>query len=214
MKITKRRSLGLALTSLLMAPIFASSVASADTASTTVSTVVAPAITAFTTSGTVNINVSSASGIKQTVNTDAVTISTNDAAGYTLKLEDGNNSNALCTTPGVGCTGIPATAGTFAAPALMSGANQWGYHIDGAAAWCSTGSTCGASFGTGLSSNQSTSTTLKFALVPVAGSPDTLKTTATTASGDVTRVWYGVNVDPTQPSGTYTDSVTYTATAN
>jgi hypothetical protein len=199
----------------MMAPIFASSLASANTASTTLSSVVSANITAFTTNGTVNVNTSSASGIKQTVNTDTVTISTNDTAGYTLKLEDGNNSDALCTSPGAGCTGIPATSGTFATPIIMSVANVWGYHIDdGTTTWCSTASNCGATFGTSLSSNQATSATLKFAKVPVAASPDTLKTTASTASSDTTNIWYGVNIDPTQASGTYTDSVTYTATAN
>jgi hypothetical protein len=89
-----------------------------------------------------------------------------------------------------------------------------GLPLDGATKWCNSGTTCGSTFGTSLSSNQAASATLKFAKVPLAGSPDTLKTTSTTASSDVTNVWYGVNVDPTQASGTYTDSVTYTATAN
>jgi hypothetical protein len=216
-KLTRRRLLGLATAGLLMAPIFASSIASADTASTTLTSVVTGAITAFTTSSTVAIAVASASGTKQTVNTDVVTISTNNSTGYTLKLEDGNNSDALCTSPGLGCTGIPATAGTFAVPAIMSGVNQWGYHIDPvvpSTTWCSTATNCGTTFGTSLSSNQATSATLKFAKVPVGGSPDTIKTTATTASSDVTDVWYGVNVDPTQASGSYSDAVTYTATAN
>jgi hypothetical protein len=199
----------------MVAPIFASSLASADTNTTTISSIVSPNITAFTTSGTVNVNVSSAAGVKQTINTDVVTISTNDTGGYTLTLQDGNNSNALCTAPGAGCTGIPATSATTAAPALMSTANIWGFHKDdGTTTWCSTASNCGSTFGTSLSSNQTASGTLKFAAVPVSGSPYTLKTTAATASSDVTDIWYAVNVDPTQASGTYTDSVTYTATAN
>jgi hypothetical protein len=214
-KITKRRLLGLATAGLMVAPVFASSLASADTASTTISSAVTAAITAFTTSGTVNVNVASTSGVKQTVNTDTVTISTNDSAGYTLTLQDGNNSNALCVTPGAGCTGIPATSGTTTTPVLMSVANVWGFHLDNdGTKWCNSGTTCGATFGTSLSSNQTSSATLKFAAVPVSGSPYTVKTTATTASSDVTYVWYGVNMDPTLASGTYTDSVTYTATAN
>jgi hypothetical protein len=214
MKISTKRILGLGIIGLMMAPIFASSLASADTANTTISSVVSAGITAFTTSGTVNVNISSASGTKQTVNTDTVTISTNDAAGYTLQIEDGNNSNALCTTPGAGCSGIPAISANTTTPAIMSGTNQWGFHVDGISGWCSAGTTCGSTFGTSLSSNQATSATLKFAAVPVAGSPFTIKTTGSTASSDVTNVWYGVNVDPTQGSGTYSDSVTYTATGN
>jgi hypothetical protein len=214
-KISKRRLIGLATAGLMIAPIFASSLASADTASTTISSAVTAAITAFTTSGTVNVNVASTSGVKQTVNTDAVTISTNDSAGYTLTLQDGNGSNELCITPGGSCTGIPAHAGTTGTPTLMSVANVWGFHLDNdGTKWCSSGSTCGATFGTSLSSNQTSSATLKFASIPSNGSPYTVKTTSTTASSDVTYVWYGVNIDPTQTSGTYTDSVTYTATAN
>jgi hypothetical protein len=215
-KFTRRRILGLAIAGLVIAPVFASSLATANTASTTISSVITANITAFTTNGTVNIDASSASGVKQTVNTDAVTISTNDTAGYTLTLQDGNNSNDLCTSPGAGCTGIAAHSGTFGTPTLMDSSviNKWGYHIDGATKWCNAGTTCGSTFGTSLSSNQSPSATLKFAKVPLSGSPDTLKTTATTASSDVTNVWYAINIDPTQASGTYTDSVTYTATAN
>jgi hypothetical protein len=214
-KISKRRILGTATIGLMLAPIFASSIASADTASTTISSAVTAAITAFTTSGTVNVNVASASGVKQTVNTDTVTISTNDSAGYTLTLQDGNGSTALCITPGGSCTGIPATSGTTTTPALMSGANQWGFHIDNdGTKWCNSGTTCGATFGTSLSTNQASSATLKFASVPANASPYTIKTTSSTASSDVTNVWYGVNVDETQATGTYTDSVTYTATAN
>jgi hypothetical protein len=208
-KITKRRVLGLATAGLMMAPIFASSLTSAAT--TTVSSVVSPAITAFTTSGTVNVNVSSASGVKQTVNTDTVTISTNDANGYTLTLQDSDATVTL----GSGGNTIPAHSGTTTTPSLMSAANVWGFHIDNdGIKWCSSGTTCGSTFGTTLSTNQTASATLKFAAMPASGSPYTIKTTSATASGDTTSVWYGVNVDPTQASGTYTDSVTYTATAN
>lgn len=211
MKITKRRILGLATVGLMMAPVFASSLASADTNSTTISSAVTAAITAFTTSGTVNVNTSSASGVKQTVNTDAVTISTNDSAGYTLTLQDGDATTALVS----GGNNIAAHSGTTTTPTLMSAANVWGFHLDNdGAKWCSAGSTCGATFGTSLSSNQASSATLKFAAMPASGSPYTVKTTSSTASSDVTNVWYGVNIDPSQASGTYTDSVTYTATAN
>jgi hypothetical protein len=211
MKITKKHILALATAGLVAAPVFASSLASADTASTTISSAVTAAITAFTTSGTVNINASSASGVKQTVNTDLITISTNDTSGYTLKLEDGDSTVSL----GSGGNTIPAWSGTTGTPTLMNTANVWGFHLDNdGTKWCNSGSTCGATFGTVLSSNQTASATLKFAAMPASGSPYTVKTTATTASSDTTYVWYGVNIDPTQASGTYTDSVTYTATAN
>jgi hypothetical protein len=67
---------------------------------------------------------------------------------------------------------------------------------------------------TTVTSNAAISGTINFAAVPVTASPDTLKATATTASNDVTNVWYGVAVNTTAASGTYTNSVTYTVTAN
>lgn len=216
MKITKQRILGLATAGLLMAPLFASSMAQG--VGTTVQTVVGSSITAFTNANptTTSIDVTSSSGTKQTINKDTVTISTNNSTGYTLKIQDADTSNALCITPSGACTGIPSTSATSTTPALMSGANQWGYHKDdGTTTWCSTASNCGTALGAMPVSNASTSTTLKFALVPLSsGTADTLKTTATTASSDTTPVWYAVNVDPTQASGTYKDDVVYTATVN
>jgi len=41
-----------------------------------------------------------------------------------------------------------------------------------------------------------------------------LADTSGTASNAVTTVWYGVAANTTQPSGTYTNTVTYTATTN
>lgn len=215
MKLTRRRLLGLATAGLLMAPIFASSMTEA--VGTTVQSVVSGSITAFSNSNptTTDINVSSASGVKQSINKDTVSVSTNNGTGYTLKLADGDTSNDMCITPGGSCTGVPSTSATSSSPAIMSGANQWGYHIDdGTTTWCSTASNCAA--GLSLpSTSQNTSTTLKFAQVPLSsGTADTLKTTSTTASGDTTDVFYAINVDPTQASGTYKDDVVYTATVN
>lgn len=215
MKLSRRRILQLVTTSLLLAPVFASTIT--EGVGTTVQTVVSGSITAFsnTNTTTTDVNVSSASGVKQSINKDTVSVSTNNATGYTLKLIDGDTSNALCITPGGSCTGIPATSATSSTPALMSGANQWGYHIDdGTTTWCSTATNCAAGL-TLPSTSQAASTTVKFAQVPLSsGAADTLKTTSTTASGDTTPVYYAVNVDPTQASGTYRDDVVYTATVN
>jgi hypothetical protein len=215
MKITRRRFLGLATAILMMAPIFASSITQA--VGTTVQSVVSGSITAFSNTNptTTSIDVSSASGVKQSINKDTVSVSTNNATGYTLKLADADTSNDMCVTPGGGCTGIPSTSATSTTPAFMSAANQWGYHIDnGTTTWCSTAVNC-ASLLTLPSTSTAASATLKFAKVPLSsGTADTLKTTATTASGDTTPVYYAINVDPTQASGTYKDDVVYTATVN
>jgi hypothetical protein len=50
--------------------------------------------------------------------------------------------------------------------------------------------------------------------MPASGSGVTIKATAATATNDTTTVWYGVKVDTSKPSGTYSDIVTYTGVTN
>ncbi|MDB5184448.1 MAG: hypothetical protein JWN38_256 [Candidatus Saccharibacteria bacterium] len=176
-------------------------VVSAITTTTTISSVVSPVITLFSSNGTVNINALPTGGGVQTIASDTVTVSTNDASGYTLQLNETSGSSALVS----GGNSIPATAGTFGTP-IPEAVNTWGYRVDSL-----------GTFGAGptnSASNAAISGSIKFAAVPATASPQTLKTTATTASSDTTAVWYGVAVNTTQASGTYTNGVTYTATAN
>ena len=175
--------------------------AGASTATTTISSVVGTTITLFTTSGTVNANVTpTASGV-QTLASDTVTVGTNDAAGYTLTLQDSDANTNLVS----GGNNIAASAGTQTTPTAET-ANMWGYRVDSIGGF-GAGPTSGAS-------NAAISGTIKFAGVPATGSPNTIKTTGSASASDVTTVWYGVTADTTKPSGTYTDQVTYTATAN
>jgi hypothetical protein len=84
--------------------------------------------------------------------------------------------------------------------------NTWGYRVDGL-----------GGFGAGPTTSANSaavSGSIKFAGVAASGSPNTIKTTATTASGDTTTIWYGVATTTAQAAGTYTNSVTYTVTAN
>ena len=150
-------------------------------------------------SGTVTINITPVAGGSQTSASDTVSVSTNNSSGYALTLAD---SDATTTLANGGNT-IAAHAGTQASPTALAN-NSWGYHVDSI-----------GGFGTGgaVESNV-TSSSIKYAGVPATGSPNTIKTTATTASGDTTTVWYGVKADTTNPNGTYTDTVTYTATTN
>lgn len=175
--------------------------ASANTATTTISSVIGAGINLLTTSGTVNIDaVPNGSGV-QTIASDTVTVSTNDSAGYTLTLGETSATTTLTS----GSNTIAATSGTQTTPTALT-ANSWGYRVDGV-----------GGFGAGPTtsvSNAAISGTVKFAAVAASGSPNTLKTTATTASNDTTTVWYGVAVNTTAASGTYTNGVTYTATAN
>jgi len=184
----------------LCSGLFIISPSLASAATTSVSSTISPVISLFTTSGTVNVNATPTSGGVQTIASDTVTVSTNDSAGYTLKLGETSATTTLTS----GSNTIAASTGTFGTP-IAETANYWGYRIDGA-----------GGFGAGPTSSASNAAIggIKFAGVAPSGSPDTLKTTATTASNDTTTVWYGVAVNTTAPSGTYTNSVTYTATAN
>jgi hypothetical protein len=176
-------------------------VISASAASTTISSVISPVISVFTTNGTVNANVTPTGAGAQTLSSDTVTVSTNDSAGYTLQLGETGAGSALVS----GGNTIPASTGNQTTPIVMA-ANTWGYRVDSL-----------GGFGAGPTSSQSSaaiSGTIKFAAVPATGSPNTLKTTSGVASSDTTTVWYGVAANTAQASGTYTNSVTYTATAN
>ena len=176
------------------------SVASAATATTTISSQINAVISLFTTSGTVNDNITPTSAGAQTIQSDTVTISTNDSSGFTLQLAETGASSALTS----GGNSIPASSGTVSSPVTMT-ANTWGFRVDSL-----------SGFGSGPTSavtNQAIGA-LTFAAVPATASPQTLKNTSGTASNNTTTVWYGVAANTSQPSGTYTNSVTYTATTN
>lgn len=174
--------------------------AKADTNTTTVSSSIGSVISLFSTSGTVNINATPTGSGVQTIASDTVTISTNNSAGFTLSLAETTAASALTS----GGNTIPATTGTQGTPIALT-ANRWGYRVDGL-----------GGFGAGPTSAVSNQAigSATFAAVPATASPNTLKTTATTATNNVTTVWYGVAVNTATPTGTYTNSVTYTAVTN
>jgi hypothetical protein len=186
--------------SLFGAAVFSSAAVSALTASSTISSQISSVISLLTTSGTVNVDVTPTAGGAQTIASDTVTVSTSDTAGYTLTIAETNASTDLVS----GSDTIPHSSGSQASPATMS-VNTWGYRVDGI-----------GGFGAGPTSGQSSASigSVTFAAVPATASPNTIKTTSGTATNDTTTVWYGVAADTSQPSGTYTNSVTYTATAN
>lgn len=186
---------------LLSAVSLVPSNAGALTTTTTISSAIGKVISLLTSNGTVNIDATPTGTGVQTIASDTVTVSTNDTAGYTLKLGETTASGNLVS----GANNIAGVSGTQAAPVAET-ANTWGYRVDGVGGF-GAGPTSGAS-------NAAISGTIKFAPVPATASPDTLKTTAATAANDTTTVWYALAVNTTQPSGTYTNSVTYTATTN
>jgi hypothetical protein len=185
-----------------LAMIFSSTaIVGASTANTTISSTISPVLSLFTTNGTVNVNVTPTSGGAQTIASDTVTISTNDSSGYTLQLAE----PASVTTLTSGSNTIPASTGTQTTPAVMA-VNTWGYRVDSL-----------GGFGAGPTNSQNSaaiSGTIKFAGVPISSSPNTLVTTSGTATNATTTVWYGVAANTSQPSGTYTNTVTYTVTTN
>lgn len=197
------RSVGigsLSVIAVLSGLILMPAIAGAATTGTTISSQIGSVITLFTSNGTVNVNVTPTGAGAQTIASDTLTVSTNSALGYTLQIA---NSDATTTLVSGGNT-IPASAGTQASPVAQV-VNTWGYRVDGV-----------GGFGAGPTSGQNSAAigALTFAGVPASSSPNTIKTTATTASSDETTVWYAVAANTSQASGTYTDTVTYTATAN
>lgn len=198
-KINSKFQIGIATFVSLLGVVAISIGVSAATANTTISSVISSVIS-ITTNGTVNVNVVPTGAGAQTIAKDTTTVSTNDTNGYTLQLEESTATTALTS----GSNTIPASSGTQASPVTMA-TNTWGYRVDGI-----------GGFGAGPTSAQSSAaiSSLTFAKVAVSGSPNTLKTTSTVAVSDTTDVWYGVAVNTSQPSGTYTNGVTYTATAN
>ena len=175
-------------------------------------------VSAATTSGNTTINATLASVISITTSTsvalavtptgagsatsasDTVTVVTNQNNGYNLTLADTDTNTSLVS----GGSNIAAHTGTFAAPSTLAN-NSWGYRVDSA-----------GTFGAGPTAAQTNVANLTgiWAGLPSSASPQLLKTTATNTAGDVTAVWYGVKADTSKPTGTYTDSVTYTAVTN
>lgn len=196
----KRISVVSAVPLLAIAVVAGSFSLHAYAANTTVSSTIGSTLGVFTTSGTVALNATPTAGGVQTIAADTVTVSTNNSAGYTLQLAESTASAALVS----GGNSIPATSGTFASPIAQT-ANTWGYRVDSL-----------GTFGAGPTSPVSNAAigSAKFAAVPATASPQTIKTTAATASNDTTSVYYGIAVNTATPSGTYTNVVTYTAVNN
>ena len=178
-------------------PVIAS--AASDSSTTTVSATVS-AVISISTSSTVSISLTPTSGGVVSSASDTVTVSTNNTAGYNLTLADSDATTSLAS----GGNTITAHGGTFASPTALT-AGKWGYRI------VSAGGFGGTAY-TAETNNGSSSST--WAGVPATGSAQTVKSTGSTATNDTTTVWYGAKVDTSQPNGTYTDTVTYTATTN
>ncbi len=187
----------LAIVGVIASPIIAS--AATQSSNTTINATVGSVIS-VSTGGTVAISLTPTAGGVVSSASDTVTVNTNNATGYTLTLADADATTSLAS----GGNTISAHTGTQASPTALA-SNHWGYRIVNVGGF-------GASAYSAETNNTSSSST--WAGVPATGAANTIKTTATTASGDTTTVWYGVKATSAQPSGTYSDTVTYTATTN
>lgn len=121
-----------------------------------------------------------------TVSTNAtphkITVGTNSADGYTLKVKDVDTNTSLVN----GSNTIAAHAGTFASPTALAN-NSWGYRL----------STFGENLYAGI-------TTSDVTIMDHAGPIDS----------EVANITYGILVDQSKPSGTYSDTIVYTLTTN
>lgn len=187
----------LAAFAVLATPVLAS--AAVDTDNTTINATIGSTIT-MTTSGTVALGITPDGDGQASSASDTVTVSTNNALGYNLTLADSDATTTLAS----GGNTLTAHAGTQGTPTTLAN-NTWGYRV------VSVGG-----FGAGATSAETNVDSLAntWAGVPATGSPNTLKNTGSTATNDVTTVWYGAKADTTKPNGVYTGTVTYTATTN
>ncbi len=170
-----------------------------NTANTVVNATIASTIS-ITSSGTVNLGITPVTGGSQTTASDTVGVSTNNSSGYTLSLKDADATLTLVN----GSNTIANSSNTYASPAILAN-NTWGYRVDSA--------TIGG-FGAGPTTATANQTSNSATFSGIHSTDDIIKQTTTTTSGDNTLVWYSAKADTSKPNGTYTDTVTYTATTN
>jgi hypothetical protein len=176
-------------------PLTASAASQSD--STVINVTVAQVIS-ISTSTPVSIGITPTPSGVVSSSSDTVTVNTNSSTGWNLTLSDADTDTDLES----GANAFAAHAGTQASPTALAD-NTWGYRIVGVGGF-------GGGAYSGETNNGSSSST--WAGVPSSAAPNTIKTSAGTATNDTTTIWYGVRATSSQPSGVYTDTVTYTAT--
>lgn len=195
MKLRRGIAVGIASFFVIAAPITASA---ATTSSNTVINVTVAQVISMSTATPVSIGITPTPAGVVSSASDTVTVNTNSSTGWTLSLADFDTDTDLES----GANAFAAHAGTFASPTALAN-NTWGYRIVNA-----------GGFGAGAYSgetNQAGSTST-WAGITSSASPVQIKSSGTVATNDTTTVWYGVRATSSQPSGVYTDTVTYTAT--
>lgn len=188
------------LAGLAVAPI----VSAATTGSTSLEAAVGYTISLDSVSpSTTTLSVAPVVGGSQTTDSTAVTVTTNDSAGYTLSHY---TSSATLVN---GANTIASTSGTWASPIALAN-NTWGYAVaSGTTGLTPGGNGFDASYS--ASSNQTTNTS-KFAAMPT--SSTAVRATSAAATSDVTTFWFSAKVDNTKPSGTYSTTINYSVVGN
>ena len=195
-KIIKGVSIALTSAAIVALPVFS---ASALDSNTTINAQINSVIS-VTSTPTVSLTVTPvAAGARMSSAQGTVTVGTNNASGYNLKIAMQTATRDLVN----GSNTIAAHTGTKTAPSNLAD-NTWGYRVDGV-----------GTFGSGTTAESNVASSSKtWAGVPASGGGDEIKNTSTPASGDATTVWFGVSATSTKPNGTYTGTVVYTAITN
>ena len=173
--------------------------AATDNESTTITATISETIGIVAYEDNLYLNVSPVTGGAQTSAADEIAVYTNNVSGYSLTLSDSDTNTSLIS----GGDSITAHTGTQASPTILAN-NTWGYHIDGVGGFASDGT----------AESNVTSSGILYAGVPSSSSPVTIRTTTGPSNWDPFTIYYAARVDPSQPSGTYVDIITYTATTN
>lgn len=196
-KVIKYTSILLTSAAIVALPVFS---ASAETANTTITANIGSTIS-IQASPNVSLNVNpTAAEAKASSGEATVTVSTNNSSGYNLKI----GMNGAERNLKKGGDSINAHAGNLGAPSALAN-NTWGYRVAGV-----------GGFNAGNMSAETNVNALAgtFAGVPASGAEDQIKNHGAAVQSDQTKVLFGVKADSTKPSGNYTGTVVFTATAN
>ena len=150
----------------------------------------------LTAPSSVSINVTATGGTRMSSASQNAIVSTNSVAGYQLTLGSASTDRNLVN----GSYSISPSTGTQTAPVVLAN-SSWGYRVPGIGGFGS---------GSGIESNTTTSS-YTWSGIPTTSSPNIIRTQTTATTDQSTTVWYGVSITTSQPSGTYTGTVTYTA---
>jgi len=196
-KIIKYTSIVLTSAAIVALPVFS---ASAETSNTVITANIGSTISVQSTSNVaLNIN-PTATQAKASSGKATVTVSTNNATGYNLKI----GMNGADRNLNKASDNITAHAGTLAAPTALAN-NTWGYRVENAG---------GFNAGNVTPENNVDNLAGTFAGVPAQNAEEEIKNHNAAVQSNTTDVLFGAKVDATKPSGAYTGTVVFTATAN